>query len=159
MITKEFRCPDGHGDFESGLPVCPVCKKMSKRVFLTPPNIGSVKQANINRILDDVLPAQNLANYTNATGYPKPTFKGIYQNESGYVSGWGLDSLPKLIPGVNKDVPLSRFDISTGTREQVSLPQIAASLPKAVSAVNGAPVNKGRQVLSQRTVVEKRWKQ
>jgi hypothetical protein len=142
------------------MPLCPTCKRVAKRVFLTPPNIGSVKQSNINRILDDVLPSQNLANYTNATGYPKPTFTGIYQNNSGNVAGWGLDSLPKLLPGVNKDTPLSKFDVNNGVREQVSLPEIAASLPKAVTAVNGVQVGTGRRAgaLSELTVVEKRWK-
>ena len=152
-ITKEFRC-DAHGDFESGFPLCPVCKKVSRRVFLTPPGIGSVRAQNINRVLDDVLPSQNLSNYTNATGYPKPTFNSIYTNDSGYSAGWGLDSMKDLLG--SKDLPLTRMNPDTGAKETVDVHQWANALPKAVSAVNGQPVGRGG-MLKSRTAIERRY--
>jgi hypothetical protein len=155
-VTKEFRCPD-HGDFEHVLPLCPVCKKISRRVFLTPPRIGSVRQQNINRALDDVLPAQNISNYTNATGYPKPTFNGVYQNSSGMMAGWGPDSLSKMIPGITRETPLSRLDLATGTRTNVDLSSFAAQLPKSISVTNGAKIG-GAKMLRDRAVIEKRYR-
>ena len=160
MIIKEFRC-DTHGDFESTLPICPTCKKISKRVFLTPPNIGSVKEQNVNRVLDDVLPSQNLTNYSNATGYPKPVFSNVYTNQSGLSAGWGLGSLKDL--GVRMDQPLQKMDVNTGQRVPVDLASIEANMPKAVSAEvgaqvgSGARVSKGESVLRSLTQVERRY--
>jgi len=159
-VIKEYRCND-HGDFESTFPICPTCKKISKRVFLTAPHIGSVKQQNVNRILEDVLPSQNLTNYTNATGYPKPTFSNIYTNQDGLRAGWGMESLKAL--GVPQDVPLTKVDVNTGQRSPVDLATVAANLPKVVTAEAGAQVGigsrvaKGNSVLSALTQVERRY--
>ena len=155
MIIKEWRCCT---DFESAIPICPVCKKIAKRVFLTPPRIGSVKEQNVNRILDDVLPAQNLANYSNATGYPKPHFSGIYQNDSGMRAGFGLNNLQNLIPDMPKDAPLMRMNVNTGAREVVNVESWAANLPKAVSAVNGSQIGVQRSGLGGRTEIAGRYK-
>jgi hypothetical protein len=158
MVIKEFRCPDGHGDFEGVLPICPKCKKLSKRVFLTPPNIGSTQFGNINRALNEVLPSQNLSNYSNATGYPKPSFGGIYQNSSGMIAGFGVENLHRLLPEVPKDAPLTRMDIHTGRREEVNVAAWANKLPKGVSAVNGSQIGMGKQALASRTIIEKTYK-
>jgi hypothetical protein len=153
MVLKEWRC-ETHGDFEDSLPLCPRCKRIAKRVFLTPPNIGSVKQQNITRALDHILPSQNLANYSNATGYPKPTFDGVYQNSSGMVAGFGLQNLPRLLPSVPRDAPLGRVDPLTGRREEVNLAAWADKLPKAVSAVNGEKIGQAGYLRDKRTFIE-----
>ena len=157
MIVKEWRCATD-GDFESELPICPKCRKLAKRVFLTPFNIGSVKEQNINRVLDDVLPSQNLSNYTNATGHPKPTFSNIYQNDSGMAAGWGIESMYNL-PGVQrmpKEATLARMNPETGAREQIDVAAWANGLPKSVSAVSGSQVGRGG-MLKARTAIERRY--
>jgi hypothetical protein len=168
-VIKEFRCPDGHGDFESTLPLCPKCRKLSTRVFLTPPNIGTTGYNNINRILDDTLPRQNLSNYTNATGYPRPTFSNIYQNDSGFSAGWADPSnIESSFAELNRYLPRGANPIGTtgqkmdesGRTSTIDITALAASLPKGVSAKNDVAVGKGvaaRSALAKMTEVAGRY--
>lgn len=153
QVIKEWRCDCGR-EFESDLPLCPQCKRVAKRVFLSAPRIGSTAFGNINRALDTVLPSQHLVNYSNATGYPKPEFGGIYQNSSGMVAGFGLENLHKLLPSVPREAPLGRVDLATGRREQVDVAAWANTLPKGVSAVNGEKIGVGGYLREKRTFIE-----
>lgn len=146
-VIKEWRCSGCELDFESVLPLCPECKRTKptvRRAFRTAPKIASTAFNNINDALSDVLPSQHLSNYSNATGYPKPTFDGIYQNDSGMVAGFGINNLSRLIPDVPKGQPLARMDLETGQRQTVDVESWAAKLPQAISVPNGAQVGVAR---------------
>src|SRR5579863_3154585 len=163
MVIKEFRCPDC-GDFESNLPICPRCKKKgAKRVFLTPPNIGSTMFNNINRALDDMLPSQHLSNYSNATGYPKPTFGNVFQNSSGFSAGWAdPGNVAKSMEEMNRYLPAgaapmspqsTKLDVETGKVAHVDMSAIAQSLPRGVGADAGAKVGKANMLKQKAQIV------
>jgi hypothetical protein len=163
MVIKEFRC-DTHGDFESGLPICPVCKRKAKRVFLTAPNIGSTKFGNINRALDDILPSQHLSNYSNATGYPRPSFSNVFQNSSGFSAGWAdptnversMAELNRYLPaGAAPMSPVStKLDVETGRVAHVDISQIAKALPRGIGAETGAKVGIKNVLKQKANIVE-----
>ena len=105
---KSWTCSD-HGEFSAPISICPVCKKRSKRNGLkeiidsgTPPSQTRASFKKTNELMDTTLRAQNMTNYSNATGYGnagKATFANEYQHDSGLMVGYGMDFLQKYMGG------------------------------------------------------------
>lgn len=160
MVNKEWSCPKC-GEFEAALMVsiCPTCHSRVKRVFLTAPTITRATYQRTNKLMDDTLRAQNLTNYSNATGYGnagKATFSNEFQHESGLVAGYGMDFLRRVTNGGQ----LRRLDeglVQRGVQgdEAYKPVDVARLYPENLAAVTqaGAKIN-SKSHLSPRTNIE-----
>jgi hypothetical protein len=110
VIVKEFKCNE-HGDFESGIGICPECGEIARRVFNSPVGINSGKAKRIDMVIEGEFARRNISNYTNAGSAPKVNYgSGEY---NGIRAGWGKQQLsqiqreyaPIMPPGVSLQAP------------------------------------------------------
>ena len=84
MVLKEFQCinPECGHEFEGYADICPMCASDAKRAFRTAPGVSTNKgrpmsKAKIHdRILEREFDRQGIANFTNAGGENKVTWRG-----------------------------------------------------------------------------------
>ena len=103
-IIKEFKCRE-HGNFESGIAICPRCGKIAQRVFITPVGLSFGKARRIDAVIEGEFERRGISNYTNAGGTPKVNYgSGTY---NGVTAGWGKQQLTSIQNQYQPAVPLS----------------------------------------------------